>query len=530
MRQRLTMAGLVGTCGLAVAGGAAAQPIGTFSWQLQPFCNVVTVNVTQNGGVYTLDGFDNQCGAGQRAPLVGLATPNPDGTIGLGLNIVTVPGGLAVHVDARLTLATLGGSWSDSAGNSGTFVFNGPGGGSPRPSPTIPAFTIASGSIGAAQLAPGAVGSAAVADGAIGAADVNSSQVQLQIAGMCPSGEFMVGATPAGAPLCQAWVVAGGTNTALGRLALQSNIGASNNNTAIGQAALQSNSTGSNNTAVGLAALRFATTGSQNVAVGASALANLTTGPSNTAVGLSALSSVAVGGYNVGVGFSALSSTTSSSNTAVGYLAGSAVTTGSSNVLLGYGAGYAITTGSGNIAIGGAAGTVVTTGSHNIHVGNSGVSGDNATIRIGGQGVQLNTFIGGIRGQTPATASPHTVVIGSDGELGSVVSSRRFKDDIADMGDASTRLFALRPVTFRYKQPMRDGSRPIDFGLIAEEVADVFPELATTDQDGVIDGVAYHKLPALLLNELQKQQRTIDALQHEVAELKRLLSTFGQPQ
>ncbi len=92
--------------------------------------------MTQNGGVYTLDGFDDQCGAPQRAPLVGLATPNPDGTIGFGLNIVTVPGGKSVHVDARMSLATFGGPWSDSAGNSGTLVFNGAAAGSARPVPT----------------------------------------------------------------------------------------------------------------------------------------------------------------------------------------------------------------------------------------------------------------------------------------------------------------------------------------------------------------------------------------------------------
>ncbi len=121
---------------------AGAQPIGTFSWQLQPFCNRVTVNVTQNGGIYTADGYDDQCGAPQRAPLVGLGTPNPDGTIGFGLHVVTVPGGRGVQIDARITLAALGGSWTDSAGNSGTFAFNGNTGGSPRPAPSSGAGTI----------------------------------------------------------------------------------------------------------------------------------------------------------------------------------------------------------------------------------------------------------------------------------------------------------------------------------------------------------------------------------------------------
>ena len=121
---------------LLAVGRADAQPLGTFRWQLQPYCNVVTAIVTQNGAIYTVDGYDDQCGAAQRAPLVGLATPNPDGTIGFGLNVVTVPGGRGVQIDARITLATLGGTWSDSAGNSGTFAFGASTGGSPRPAPT----------------------------------------------------------------------------------------------------------------------------------------------------------------------------------------------------------------------------------------------------------------------------------------------------------------------------------------------------------------------------------------------------------
>jgi hypothetical protein len=132
-------------CGLLLLPAAAgAQPIGTFSWQLQPFCNRVTVNVTQNGGIYTADGYDDQCGAPQRAPLVGLGTPNPDGTIGFGLHVVTVPGGRGVQIEARITLAGLGGSWTDSAGNSGTFAFNANTGGSARPAPTSGSATIPS--------------------------------------------------------------------------------------------------------------------------------------------------------------------------------------------------------------------------------------------------------------------------------------------------------------------------------------------------------------------------------------------------
>ena len=119
-----------------VSDQAEAQSLGTYTWQLQPYCNVVTVTIVQLGASYTLDGYDDQCGAPQRAPLVGVATPNPDGTIGFGLNVVTVPGGRGVQVDARISLPAGSGPWTDSAGNSGTFAFGASTGGSPRPIPS----------------------------------------------------------------------------------------------------------------------------------------------------------------------------------------------------------------------------------------------------------------------------------------------------------------------------------------------------------------------------------------------------------
>ena len=119
-------------CGVTTA---QAQSLGSFTWQLQPFCNRLIVNVTETGEIYTLDGYDDQCGAPQRAPLVGMATPNPDGSIGLGFHIATSPGGKTVSVEARISLATVGGPWTDSAGNSGTLVLNGAAAGSARPAP-----------------------------------------------------------------------------------------------------------------------------------------------------------------------------------------------------------------------------------------------------------------------------------------------------------------------------------------------------------------------------------------------------------
>lgn len=115
---------------------ASAQPLGTLTWQLQPFCNRVSLAITQNGGVYSLDGFDDQCGAPQRASIVGTGAPNPDGFVSLGLTIVTTPGGRSVHVDAQVSPATGNGTWRDSEGNSGTFALGAATGGSPRREPT----------------------------------------------------------------------------------------------------------------------------------------------------------------------------------------------------------------------------------------------------------------------------------------------------------------------------------------------------------------------------------------------------------
>ena len=119
-----------------------AQSLGTFRWQLQPYCNIVTVVVTQVGSVYRLEGTDDRCGAGaDQSSVIGTAFPNPDGTIGFGLNIVSTPGGLPVPVDAEISLSTLSGTWRDGGGHSGSFVLTaGPGtGGSPRPatSPSV---------------------------------------------------------------------------------------------------------------------------------------------------------------------------------------------------------------------------------------------------------------------------------------------------------------------------------------------------------------------------------------------------------
>jgi len=178
---------------------------------------------------------------------------------------------------------------------------------------------------------------------------------------------------------------------------------------------------------------------------------------------------------------------------------------------MGFQALFSNTTGTRNIGIGLGAGDLLTTGDHNIDIGAivEGVAGESNTIRIGNVNVNNRTFIAGISGV--ATGLPGTAVfVDANGQLGTISSSARFKDDIQDMGDASSDVMKLRPVTFRYKQAQEDGSHPLQYGLVAEEVAQVNPGLVQFDKDGQPQTVLYHLLPALLLNELQKEHQKIE--------------------
>jgi len=304
-------------------------------------------------------------------------------------------------------------------------------------------------------------------------------------------------------------------------------------NTSIGGDALAVNTSGTQNTADGYFALFSNTTGSDNTAVGYFALGSNTTAVDNTAIGALALHANA-GPYNTAVGHQALySNTTGDTNIGVGYQALYGNTVGSYNIALGYAALFQNTTGNSNIAIGVDAG-YATTGSNNIDIGNEGVGGEVGVIRIGNSGNQGAAFIAGIDGVS--INSPVPVYINANGQLGTASSSRRYKDDIRDMGDASSALLQLRPVTFRYKQPYADGSKPIDYGLIAEEVAEIYPDLVVKNADGQIETVQYQKLTPMLLNELQKQHEhaqrqdeTIRQLQDELAALKAFLAADSGP-
>jgi hypothetical protein len=282
---------------------------------------------------------------------------------------------------------------------------------------------------------------------------------------------------------------AGNFNTAVGFDALFHNT-TGFENTAIGVNALISNTTGSSNTANGVNTLLFNTTGFQNAATGVEALFSNTTGFHNTAGGFQALLRNTTGNHNTADGDNALvHNTIGSLNTAIGAHALDSNVTGSSNAALGFQAGFNIT-GSGNVCIG-----------QNIE----GLAGENNITRIRNIGA------------TPQ-ANAIFVTVGAGGKLGFQGSSRRYKDDIKPMDKISEELFALKPVSFRYKQEI-DPARSLDFGLIAEDVATVNPDLVARDDEGKIVTVRYQAVNAMLLNEFIKEHRKVEELEKQVEKL-----------
>ncbi|HEX5051447.1 MAG TPA: tail fiber domain-containing protein [Planctomycetota bacterium] len=273
------------------------------------------------------------------------------------------------------------------------------------------------------------------------------------------------------------------------------------------------------NTAFGINALAVAT-GSYNTAVGANALSVNTVGWRNTAFGQDALRSNTLGRWNTALGTRTLElNTTGYENTAVGVHSLTINTTGAQNVALGSAALGQNTSGSLNVAIGQWAGQNQTTGSNNIYIANDGGAGENGQIRIGRSGIHTQAHIAGIFGATSSGGSP--VLVNSSGTLGTTTSSARFKRDVEEMGDASDLLLRLRPVRFHYLEEVvgADEAGTEQYGLIAEEVAKVAPELVVAGSDGKPYSVKYHVLPSLLLNEMQKQQRVIAALSARIAAL-----------
>ena len=362
------------------------------------------------------------------------------------------------------------------------------------------------------------------------------------------------------------WQNTSHNNTAVGAGALTLNT-TGFGNTANGAFALITNTVGKGNTAVGAATLVFNTEGSGNTAVGTGALQRNAGGPTesslNTAVGLDALGSNTTGNANTAVGAGTLdgpagpaalgSNTIGNANTAVGATMGSGPaalgsnstgngntavgagtlfsaaalgsnTTGDANTAIGQTALNSNTTGGGNIAVGDGAGANLTTGSNNIDIGNEGVAEEANTVRIGTSGTQTTTYIAGISGATASGGA--AVFVNADSKLGTLTSSARFKDEIKPMDKASKAILALKPVTFRYKKGI-DPQRIPQFGLVAEDVEKVNPDLVVRDKAGKPYTVRYEAVNAMLLNEFLKEHRKVEQQQATITELK---STGAQQQ
>jgi uncharacterized coiled-coil protein SlyX len=286
-------------------------------------------------------------------------------------------------------------------------------------------------------------------------------------------------------------------------------------NTFLGDGALGNNTAGYSDTATGAFALISNTSGSYNTAAGFFALADNTTGGENTATGAYALQRNTTGFFNTASGNGALlANITGGNNTANGYSALFYNTTGGSNTAEGYQALYNSTIGSNNIALGKAAGTNLTTGSNNIEIGSAGVAAEANTICLGTAGTQQATYIAGISGATVSTGVP--VIVDTTGHLGTTTSSARFKEAIQPMDKASEAILALKPVTFRYKRDL-DPERVPQFGLVAEDVEKVNPDLVARDEQGKAYTVRYEAVNAMLLNEFLKEHRTVQELKSTAA-------------
>ena len=291
-------------------------------------------------------------------------------------------------------------------------------------------------------------------------------------------------------------------------------------NTAVGVAGLLFNTTGDGNPAVGVSALQSNTEGFQNTAIGKDALLSNTTGDDNTAAGFGALYSTTTGLNNTATGFEALySNTTGNENTAIGRSALDNNTEGNRNTVLGTGALDTNIDGDDNTGIGYSAGSEIT-GSGNVCIGSGvhGFAGESNITRI--------------RNVYETVATDRAVYVTADGRIGTLSSSRRYKEEIEPMNKASETLFALKPVTFRYKKAI-DPASVLSFGLIAEEVAEISPELITRDKDGKPQTVRYEAVNAMLLNEFlkehrkgQQQDRKIEEQETRIARQQRQIQTL----
>jgi hypothetical protein len=272
-------------------------------------------------------------------------------------------------------------------------------------------------------------------------------------------------------------------------------------NTAAGSQALFDLTTGKDNTALGFRALNDNNQGNFNTAVGSAALTTNHTGDRNTATGARALSTTSERGFN------------NNDNTADGFfsLKGNS---GNKNTAVGSRALFRNSTGTNNTAFGNYAGSNLTTGDNNIDIGNLGVAGESGTIRIGSS-EQTRTFIGGITGQA---VSGVPVYVNAASQIGTLPSSERFKEEIKPMGKVSEAILDVEPVTFRYKKQLDPEHIP-QFGLVAEDIATVNPDLVVRDGEGKPYTVRYDAVNAMLLNEFLKEHHRVQNLESALEQL-----------
>src|SRR5690348_159041 len=290
-----------------------------------------------------------------------------------------------------------------------------------------------------------------------------------------------------------------------GTTVLQAGGGVANNNIFVGEGTGNTTLSGTRNTAIGAGAMTSLTSATNSVAVGSLALPAQTSGAANIGIGYQALHALTTAGSNVAIGFQALSTTTTGTgqNVAVGNSSLSSLGTGSLNTAVGYQSGFNLS------------GTEV----GNILIGNFGVAAESNAIRIGGIGasgpaLQTTCYIAGIAGVTVANSAA-VLINTANGQLGTLPSSRRFKENISDMGSASGDIYKLRPVKFNFKGDFNES-----YGLIAEDVEEAMPYLVSYDKEGMPATVKYHELPALLLNEISAHQASITELERTIQRLK----------
>ncbi len=301
-------------------------------------------------------------------------------------------------------------------------------------------------------------------------------------------------------------LTSGSANTAVGWFSLFSNT-AGSFNTATGAGTLLFN-IADENTAFGAATLLFNTTGAQNTAVGVAALLNNTNGGANTAIGEGVLRSNTEGSENTASGFFALlSNTVGNNNTAIGMFALGSHSSGNSNTAIGWNALPSDSTGFSNVALGAAAGGNVMTAHDVICIGTN----------VIGEDISNSCYIGSIFGATSSSGS--AVFINSSGKLGTTTSSRRFKEEIKPMDHASEALFSLKPVSFHYNKEI-DPTGTSQFGLVAEDVGKVNPDLIVRDKEGKPYSVRYDQVNAMLLNEFLKEHRKVEEQQATITQLK----------